>query len=203
MIGGAGLGKRYKVTPNDVEVHSGNRDAWEYLQRLMNGESLRLLLLGECGVGKTHMVAATVNDIERKWPQGVYQYWTLPRFAAARRESIQGDREDPVGVCIRAHVVVFDDLGAEQDTEWGMAGLYDVLEERARDMRPTVLISNVAWEELLQRYGDRTVNRLIGSDGRLVYVKGANYRVKQTKGELRTEKWTTALRDEEHGLGPA
>lgn len=196
MIRGCRLGRRYKgVSPEGVVVHDGNRAAWELLCRLREGESLRLLLHGPPGTGKTYMIAATISEVERKWPHGVYVYWTLPRFAVARRMAIDGPYDDPVELCLRAHVVFLDDLGAEQMTEWGIAGLYDVLEERARDCLPTVVATNCSLAELERLYGSRVINRLIGDDGRIIEVKGGNWRVEQSRGELSTHRWTDFLEE--------
>ncbi len=193
MIGGVALGKRYQVFPSDVQASEGNKEAWDLLLRLQQGESVRLLLHGACGTGKTHMVAATLNEIDRKWPHGRYLYWTLPRFAQLRREAISSDHEDPIASSMEAHIVVFDDVGAEQNTEWGLSGLYDCLEERSRKCLPTIMVTNASKGDLIERYGDRVLNRLIGTDGRIIEVKGENRRVTQAHEEIKPTKWTDHL----------
>ena len=194
MIHGVSLGRYAGLFPQDVEVHDGNRKAWELLLRLQEGESIRLLLHGPPGRGKTHMIAVTLNEIERKWPMGTYVYWTMTRFVVARRMAINGPYDDPVELCIRAHVVFLDDLGAEQQTEWGIAGLYDILEERARKQMPTVVATNCSLEELEQFYGTRTLHRLLGDDARIVRVNGPDRRFEQARREIiATKRWTDAF----------
>mgnify|MGYP000616130472 CR=1 FL=1 len=200
MIHGVSLGRYAGVFPEDVEVHDGNRAAWELLLRLQEGESIRLLLHGPPGRGKTHMMAATLNEIERKWPMGTYVYWTMTRFVVARRMAIHGSYDDPVELCIRAHVVFLDDLGAERQTEWGIAGLYDILEERARKRKPIVVATNCSLEELEQFYGARTLHRLLGDDARIVRVDGLDRRFEQARGQVTpAKKWTDAFVSYESG----
>ena len=69
MIRGAPMGKRFSnVTFASTRVSDDNRKAFEACQRIVNGEILGVVLLGEVGVGKTHLLVALGRAFEATGP---------------------------------------------------------------------------------------------------------------------------------------
>ncbi len=180
MIRGSAIGAEYAdATPDNLVVHSGNREAWGHLSGMLEGHGYSVLLVGPPGTGKTRMLATVLNTIERKWPFGRYVYWTMPAFVDKRRDAVGGDTLDPVEMCIEAHVVVLDDLGAEKVTDYGREGLYMVLDERRKRKLITLAATNLSLRELPQIYGDRIMSRFMGEHGTIAAVTGYDWRVRQ------------------------
>lgn len=192
MIKGCQVGLRYRdCSFESTQVHAGNRVAWEVLQKIYEGQAVSALLHGVPGTGKTHLAVALLNELECKWPSGTYVYWTMPEFVHARLESIDGDRPDPLEQCLRAHVLVLDDLGTENRTEWVQAALYEIVDARYRNCLPTVLITNCELERIEEWYGSRILSRFSGSDAYITELTGPDRRIAGGKGTV--HMWTDRL----------
>ena len=174
MIRGATPGERYRAAAADaLTLDARNAAAWELLTRVVEGEALSVLLLGGVGVGKTHLIAAALNELDRRYPQNLFVYWTMPRFAVERRER---ERRDPIHLCVEADVAFLDDLGAEYVTEWSLEGLYVVLDTRLANRKPLIVASNLTVAEIKETYGKRVLSRFYESNAHVVEVTGGDRR---------------------------
>ena len=59
-------------------------------------------------------------------------------------------------------LLVLDDLGMEFDTPFSRACLYNVLNARLLEGRPTVVSTNLSFSALQERYGDQIASRISG-----------------------------------------
>ena len=61
-------------------------------------------------------------------------------------------------------VLIIDDLGAENTTEFAKAVLFDIIDYRhdRKDQNQTIITSNVKLEDLVKTYSDRTTSRIKG-----------------------------------------
>ena len=75
-------------------------------------------------------------------------------------------------------MLILDDLGTEFTTQFVSASLFDIVNSRILNKKPTIINTNLDFEELKQRYTDRLVSRISG-----------NYRMLEFFGEdIRTLK---------------
>jgi len=66
----------------------------------------------------------------------------------------------------QADLLIIDDLGAENDTTWVKEKLYEIIDSRYRDSKPTIITTNLTLEQLREKLtGDdgvtRTYDRLL------------------------------------------
>lgn len=59
-----------------------------------------------------------------------------------------------------AEVLILDDLGAEKSTEWTHAILFEIIDHRYNNNLPIIITTNCLPEELKEKIGDRSVDRL-------------------------------------------
>lgn len=160
MIRGARLGKRYEdVTFDKVQVTTWNREAIKTAKRLVGGERLWIVLFGGVGRGKTHLLAAIANEMDRKWPMAKVLYWPVMELIEALRKAIDGGF-NPEPECLEAHVLLLDDLGVETRTEWSIEAIHRIVDYRYREMKPLVIATNLQPEGIEARYGARVARRL-------------------------------------------
>jgi len=74
-----------------------------------------------------------------------------------------------------AALLVLDDLGVGQATEWAETRFYRLLNHRTSQLLPTVITSNYSPELLEERLGPRTASRILGSCG-ILHVDGPDHR---------------------------
>lgn len=136
-------------------------------------KSPSLLFQGNTGVGKTHLSLAIAGEAVKK-DYGVI-YGCVQTFAL----NFEKERFKPEPECFTAlsncDLLILDDLGAEFNSSYTAAVLYDVINIRILRSLPTIISTNLNSEQLQKRYNQRLVSRIIGSYNRLGF-KGKDIR---------------------------
>ena len=120
-----------------------------------------LLLQGATGIGKTHLCLAIARGVTERGYGVVYGSVQplIRRLEAEHFGRTQGDSEAQLTTC---DLLVLDDLGMEFDTPFSRACLYNVLNARLLEGRPTVISTNLSFTALQERYGDQIASRISG-----------------------------------------
>lgn len=120
-----------------------------------------LLLYGATGIGKTHLCLAIARGVTEQGFGVVYGSVQplVRRLEAERFGREQGDSENQLISC---DLLVLDDLGMEFDTPFSRACLYDILNARLLEGRPTVVSTNLGVNALKERYGEQIASRISG-----------------------------------------
>ena len=77
-----------------------------------------------------------------------------------RRDSEQSERE-VLRYFASLDLLVIDEIGVQYGTDGEQTIIFEVLDRRYRDIRPTILITNQDKGGLVQFVGERTFDRLI------------------------------------------
>lgn len=129
---------------------AGRAAAEKYLatwtERKAGGQGL--IFTGDVGTGKTMVAAALLGELGRRGEFVLYHTTTnlqakLRDFdrAAERMENYKS-----------AALLMLDDFGQEKTTEWFAAQLFDLLDSRCQDKRPTILTTNLGAQGLEDHY---------------------------------------------------
>jgi DNA replication protein DnaC len=130
-------------------------------------ESPSLLMLGKTGLGKTHLSLAICSALAEKGFGVVYtpvQKLTDRleavkfSYSDAAKEQYAAELENATG----CDLLVLDDLGAEFVTQFSSAALYNIVNTRMAENRPTIISTNLEPQELEQKYSQRMSSRLLG-----------------------------------------
>ena len=132
----------------------------EYAENFkINSQSL--LMIGNTGVGKTHISAAIASTILMK--NFSVMYVSLPNLI----QDLEGERfnrshklsqED----VLKCDFLVLDDLGSEFINNFSISVIYNILNIRILKNLSTVISTNLNFDELEKKYGVRIVSRIIG-----------------------------------------
>lgn len=123
-----------------------------------------ILFVGNVGRGKTHLASAIANDlIEHGYSA---KFVVVPEFLDALRFSYQKDEVATESDIIRqiqgTPVLILDDLGAHNYSEWTKGKIFTLLNYRLNYQLPTIITTNlVPGEDLDQVIGERTVSRIV------------------------------------------
>jgi DNA replication protein DnaC len=130
-----------------------------------------LIMLGGVGVGKTHLAVAVMRAFTRPI---FFKQNTLLR--ALRRTYSDPDADDPIQACQEADLLVLDELGVSSGGKDEYPLLYEILDYRYGEYRPTVVTSNATPDQLRETLGDRLVDRIRQSTFRLLLFGGKSHR---------------------------
>ncbi|MFC4252854.1 ATP-binding protein [Sinimarinibacterium flocculans] len=143
------------------------------------GESL--ILLGPVGTGKTH---AGIALLKHAITVGVSaRYATVNEMLGdirdtwSRRSGAETEK-DVIRHFADVALLMLDEIGATAGTEHERAIVFDVLDRRYRNMRPTILAGNVTVAELGRVLDARAVDRL-RETSRIVLFSGKSRRQRE------------------------
>ena len=126
-----------------------------------NSESL--MLFGNAGLGKTHAALAIAGIVLQKDFDVIYV--SSPDFFGklenARFDSSE-DAETLLRTASAADLLILDDLGAEFSTNFSVSVIYNIINSRLVEGKPTIISSNLTAKELEARYSPRVVSRIMG-----------------------------------------
>ena len=153
--------------------------ALERCRAVAEGRVWCAMLYGGYGTGKTHLAIAALKAYLASdgWPWHGY-FWKVPDFLAWMRRSTfdEGWDLDDLVWSYRygpGGLIVFDDLGTENPTDWACEQLYRVLDSRYDAKLPTIITSNAPLEAIDGRIRSRFREGLIVCEGRDVRVEDA------------------------------
>ena len=91
-----------------------------------------------------------------------------------------------------ASLLILDDLGAENSTDWAREKIYEIIDSRYRDKKPIIITTNLKLEQLMEKMagGDRvyrTYDRIIEMCTP-VEVKGKVRRIETAKAKQKLLK---------------
>jgi DNA replication protein DnaC len=172
-LSSARIQKRYAhcELSNFEQHYDSLRDAYRKAVRFVDqfpAVDKGLLLIGENGVGKTHLAVAVLKAVIRnKRIQGYfYESGDLLKLLKDTYASDTNEM-DVLRPVLEADLLVLDDLGVEKTSEWVQETLGHVVNIRYSERRPTVFTTNLVDSEdsthpksFLYRLGPRTRSRL-------------------------------------------
>ncbi|SHM78034.1 ATP-binding protein [Phytopseudomonas punonensis] len=130
-----------------------------------------LMLLGHVGNGKTHLAVAIGSAVVEQHRRTVL-YTTVARVcqqvkASYGKEAAQSERE-ALEVFRTPDLLILDEVGASYGTDFERMVMFEVINARYEEMKPTIVISNLFAQALAGALGDRVVDRLREGDGVVV-----------------------------------
>ena len=149
-----------------------------------------LLFIGPCGVGKTHLSVAILNEVLSRHDSSarfVDEAELLRSLQHSYGRDSQSSEEELLRPLRRAELLVWDDLGTGRPTDWVRETIHTIINYRYTNQRLTIFSSNWNLPEkssveslsrqptLSDRIGERLYSRVLEMC-EIVEMKGPDFR---------------------------
>lgn len=147
-----------------------------------NMKSGNLLFSGDTGLGKTFLSACIARTVADGGHSVVYES-AGHLFSNLERAKFSGDEEarrdsEKYTMC---DLLIVDDLGTEMPGQFVTAALYNIINDRLLESRPTIISTNLNTDDLGRRYSPQIASRLRGAYRRVAFV-GDDIRLIKNRG---------------------
>ncbi len=139
-------------------------------------ESGNILMFGDTGLGKTHLSLAIAGVAAQKGYSVIYG---SAQNLISNIENEKFGRSTSVGAEQSIHecdLLIIDDLGAEFSTQFTVSAVYNIINTRLMQSKPTIISTNFDFAEIEDRYTQRVASRILG-DYTIMNFKGKDVRV--------------------------
>ena len=144
-----------------------------------------LFMYGPRGVGKTHYLCACLRDLLRQEmeeefedpakPGSIMQapqtalnppaaFLPVPELMLEFKHSYSRNANETETQVLARYsnikILALDDLGAERVSDWSIQMLYLLIDRRYREMRQTLISSNMSLSEIAESFDDRIASRI-------------------------------------------
>lgn len=184
----SGLGKDKKCFEkcdfNIFDDPSKTKKIYDILKNWCDKENPynNVLLIGKTGAGKTYIMECMANDLINK---ETLVYFTsafeLNENLLKYHTTFDETKGQYLSMLIEPNYLFVDDLGTEPILKnVTVEGIYNVLSERMRDNKKTVISTNLTPKQIQDYYGDRVFSRLLSQSTSLVInVENSDLRLKK------------------------
>ena len=139
-----------------------------------SGESI--IMMGNTGLGKTHLTSAISKVIIEKG-NDVYYSTAVDMLADFESERFSNNKSegDSTEKYFSCDLLIIDDLGTEVVNQFSTSCLYTVINNRISLGRPTIINTNLLGKEMMEKYAERITSRIMGEFSPIVF-KGTDVR---------------------------
>ena len=121
-----------------------------------------LLIMGKAGVGKTWILTAIMNDVLMNcfsWSESMTKH--VAYYPTSYLIYLLRNRDDKVFQnAISVSWLFLDDFGSENVTDFAREHFFTILDIRCQKRKPTFVSTNLNFNEIGTKYGERFVSRL-------------------------------------------
>lgn len=182
----AGIPKRFQSKTLDAYVptlegqHKAKAWARDYANNfgdtVASGRSA--LLIGRPGTGKSHLAVGIALHVLEKG--GTAWFGTVQQAVRSVKDTWSKGNAKTESDAIRAmtapDLLVLDEVGVQFGSDFEQHLLFDVLNDRYANMRPTILLSNLDADEVQKFLGERVIDRLREDGGKVMVFDWDSYR---------------------------
>jgi DNA replication protein DnaC len=181
LMDNAGIARRFEVCEFD-NYQAVNQDAAKNLaacqrytsswpERLKAGTGI--VMTGNCGTGKNHLAVSMAKSIIRDHLASVEITDVMRLTRAVKntwRHGADCTEEDVIERLASLDLLIIDEVGVQFGSPTEMTILQEIINARYESVLPTILISNLTFEQLKESIGERIVDRVTdGGRNRLAF----------------------------------
>lgn len=150
-------------------------------------KGLGIYIYGDKGTGKTHLTACMANALIKKRKQVLFtNFAEISKMLRNTFGKVSESEASYINQLASIDFLFIDDLGTERvqsangDDLWLQEKIFDVLNKRYNNRKPTIFTSNHSLGELIHERGfmDKTIDRITEMSNAILKIEGESYRMK-------------------------
>jgi len=161
--------------PTNQELAQAKQEITDYINNFDGTKNL--LLYGSYGTGKSHLSISITKKLMEKGYQCLFL--SLPKLLTKIKETFNNDgvtEDELLNMIQQVDLLVLDDIGAEHNTDWVNAKLFEVFDSRAG--KSTIYTTNLNSKELRAQINERNFSRIM-ENTQVIRMNGRDYRRKE------------------------
>lgn len=174
--------ENYRPTSEEAQVNA--EKAVKALKDFLEGAKFNLLLVGNCGAGKTHLAYSIGKELQIKNKEVIFI--TMSELVRKIKSTFNKDsaltEDDIIRRLIEVEFLILDDLGAElgalnsndKATRFINTILFSIFD--GRQGKATIVTMNLSSERIEEAYDERIVSRLLGNRVSIVFKETKDFR---------------------------
>lgn len=136
------------------------------------------IFCGKPGTGKTHLSIGIALAIMGAGNSALFT--TVQRIVRRMKETFRKDAEDSerdvLNMLIYPDLLIIDEIGVQFGSEFEKNLMFDILNERYENRKPTLMLSNLTAQEVKAFLGERIYDRLREDGGQCVAFDWQSFR---------------------------
>lgn len=169
----AGISKRnlYKTFDDYICTNEGQtkakNDCVRYFDNFPSDRSM--IMVGGVGTGKTLLASAGLDSIVDKYRCEIIKVIDVVRELKSTwsKDSNQSE-EKLIQYYCHLDLLILDEVGSQFGSDTEKLFIFDIIDGRYQDMKPTILISNLDIDGIKECIGERCVDRLREGGGSMI-----------------------------------
>ena len=189
LLGNSGIPKRFqdKTLDNYKSNSQKQKEIINNVEKFLKefkepqGHSGRCLtMIGKAGTGKTHLACAVASHVIKHYG-GTARFSSVSEINRLVRESKSYNTKYSETEVIEAFgnydLLIVDEVGIQSGTDAESRALFDVINTRYQNMKPTIFISNLNKDQFKAALGERIYDRIKEGSGVILGFDWSSYRV--------------------------
>lgn len=172
-------------TPTNPSQEKAKQTVMRYVQNFNKDNPVPLLIMGDYGLGKSHLAAAAVKELAAKNITSIFI--SVPKLLTKIKSTWDKQTDvtenELLDALERVDCLVLDDLGAEQtkkskdgEISWSVSKLFEIID--ARIGKHTIFTTNLGHKELQEHLGPRNFSRAM-EGVHPIKIEGDDYRLRK------------------------
>lgn len=157
------------------EIMKQNLEDCKKFAEEFSGKGNGIFMIGATGLGKTHLSLSIANVVIEKGFCVVYA--SVPEIIRKLQDELINKKVDTtMSLILSSDLLILDDLGAENSSDWCVSTLYEIINTRQNHDLPMIINTNLSARQLKEIYHDRLSSRMMSMKTLLFF--GNDNRVK-------------------------
>ena len=149
--------------------------ATHFPERLGKG----MIFCGNPGAGKSHMACAIANHVITQHQKSAVFLKTAKAIRMVKETYSKASEKTEQQVLDWFRIpdlLILDEVGVQFGTDAEKNIMFEIINERYEEMKPTILLSNLNLDGLKEYAGDRVLDRMRENGGRVLMFSWGSYR---------------------------